>query len=133
MSAAPEAEYQPSADPGSEAGSTANTTQNDYKSRTGQSTIPVQSDEAPADGPYDTAHRSQTDSDAQLRKSAPAPAVNHTDSLSEQDDKEAIDQSNIVEGRTRGATKQAGTYQEPGDTEGLPENDGTSAVSGGPI
>jgi hypothetical protein len=31
--------------------------------------------------------------------------------------------------KTRGATKKAGTYQEPGDEEGLPVNDGTSAIS----
>jgi hypothetical protein len=35
----------------------------------------------------------------------------------ERDDREAIDKSNIVEGRTRGATKKAGTYAEPGDEE----------------
>lgn len=38
-----------------------------------------------------------------------------------QDENEAIDQSNIISSRTRGATKPAGTYQEPGDEEvGLP-------------
>jgi len=45
----------------------------------------------------------------------------------EQDDKEAIDKSNIIEERTRGA-KPEGSYKEPGDKEGLPENDGTSAI-----
>jgi hypothetical protein len=34
-----------------------------------------------------------------------------------------------MDSRTRGATKKAGTYQEPGDEEGLPANDGTSAVA----
>lgn len=44
------------------------------------------------------------------------------------DDRDAIDESNIVDGRTRGATKKAGTYAEPGD-EGLPgAEDGTSAL-----
>lgn len=65
----------------------------------------------------------------------------------ERDDREAIDKSNIVKGRTRGATKEPGTYVEPGDEEvsavvlyanvvrdvdsikGLPgPDDGTSAV-----
>lgn len=36
----------------------------------------------------------------------------------ERDDKEAIDKSNIVEERTRGA-KPTGQYREPSDTEGL--------------
>ena len=49
------------------------------------------------------------------------------------DDTEAIDKSNIIDQRTRGATKK-GAYREPGDEEGLPgPDDGTSAVSGGPI
>ena len=42
------------------------------------------------------------------------------------DENEAIDQSNIIEGRIRRATKKAGTYAEPGDEED--PNDGTSAV-----
>ncbi|KAK6430322.1 hypothetical protein LTR95_013523 [Oleoguttula sp. CCFEE 5521] len=82
---------------------------NDYKSRTGQHlNVPVQSDETPVEDPIDPA---TADSDAQLEK----------------DDKEAIDSSNIIDGsRTRGA-KPAGTYQEPGDEEGLPgPEDGTS-------
>ncbi|KAK5071231.1 hypothetical protein LTS08_000130 [Lithohypha guttulata] len=88
---------------------------NDYKSRTGQSTIPVVGDGSADAGGYTDSKTA--DSDAQLQK----------------DEKDAIDSSNIIDSRTRGATKKAGTYQEPGDTEGLPENDGTSAVSGGPI
>jgi hypothetical protein len=60
--------------------------------------------------------------------------LNHNEHLligvSEKDEAEAIDKSNIVEGRTRGAAKPAGTYQEPGDDEGLPgPEDGTSAVT----
>lgn len=44
------------------------------------------------------------------------------------DDADAIDQSNIIEGRTRGA-KPTGGYAEPGDEEGLPgPEDGTSSV-----
>ncbi|KAM0800428.1 hypothetical protein BDR22DRAFT_247814 [Usnea florida] len=82
---------------------------NDYKSRTGQSHIPVQSDDAPVSDPIDPA---TADSDATLA----------------QDDKEAIDQSNIIGGRTRGA-KPSGGYQEPGDEQGLPgPEDGTSST-----
>jgi hypothetical protein len=46
----------------------------------------------------------------------------------ERDDKEAIDRSNIIDSRTRGATKKAGTYQEPGDEEGLPSDTGVSST-----
>lgn len=44
------------------------------------------------------------------------------------DDKEAINEDNIVDGRTRGA-KPSGSYEEPGDEEGLPTDDGTSSVA----
>lgn len=48
--------------------------------------------------------------------------------ITERDDKDAIDESNIVDGRTRGAAKQTGGYAEPGDEEGLPgPEDGTSS------
>ena len=43
------------------------------------------------------------------------------------DDAEAIDQSNIIGSRTRGATAKGG-YAEPGDEEGLPTTDGTSST-----
>ena len=33
----------------------------------------------------------------------------------------SIDKSNIVEGRTRGANPEGGSYREPGDGEGLPD------------
>jgi hypothetical protein len=49
----------------------------------------------------------------------------------EQDEKEAIDKSNILKGdRTRHA-KPTGTYQEPGDEQGLPKQvlDGTDGHS----
>ncbi|KAF7504537.1 hypothetical protein GJ744_002093 [Endocarpon pusillum] len=83
---------------------------NDYKSRPGESYIPVQSDDKPVEDPIDSA---TADSDEQLAK----------------DEDEAIDKSNIMEERTRGA-KPAGTYREPGDEEGLPgPDDGTSAVA----
>lgn len=48
---------------------------------------------------------------------------------SAQDEKDAIDRSNIMDSRTRGAAKKAGTYAEPGDEEGLPgPEDGTSGI-----
>ncbi|KAH7139335.1 hypothetical protein B0J11DRAFT_589081 [Dendryphion nanum] len=85
-------------------------TDNEYVSRTGQSQIPVQKDEDPVEDPIDP---ETADSDEQLVR----------------DDTEAIDESNIISSRTRGATKEAGTYTEPGDDEGLPgPDDGTSAV-----
>jgi len=49
------------------------------------------------------------------------------------DDNEAIDESNIIDDKTRGAQPARGTYTEPGDEEGLGgPDDGRSAVSGGP-
>lgn len=44
------------------------------------------------------------------------------------DDNEAIDKGNILDERTRGAGKPSGTYREPGDDEGIPTDDGTSAT-----
>ena len=45
------------------------------------------------------------------------------------DDSDAIDQSNIIGGRTRGAKPSGGKYTEPGDEEGLPgAEDGTSST-----
>ncbi|CAF9909700.1 MAG: hypothetical protein HETSPECPRED_009499 [Heterodermia speciosa] len=100
-------EYSESGAPGSE-GATLSTTDNDYASRTGQSQIPVQKDDAPVEDPIDAA---TADSDAVLQ----------------QDDQDAIDESNILGGRTRGA-KHSGGYTEPGDEEGLPADDGTSST-----
>ncbi|KAL2068827.1 hypothetical protein VTL71DRAFT_15165 [Oculimacula yallundae] len=84
---------------------------NDYVSRPGQKEagIPVQSDNAPVEGGVDEA---TADSDEQLAR----------------DDNEAIDESNIIEEKTRHA-KPTGSYREPGDDEGLPgPEDGTSSV-----
>lgn len=50
-----------------------------------------------------------------------------TDSWTVKDDADAIDQGNIVSGRTRGAGPSGG-YAEPGDEEGLPTDDGTSST-----
>ncbi len=52
MSAAPGDEYQPAGE-GLEGSTGADTIQNDYKSRTGQSQIPVQSDDATVEDPID--------------------------------------------------------------------------------
>lgn len=51
-----------------------------------------------------------------------------SNTITERDEKDAIDKSNIIEERTRGAAQPGGTYQEPGDEEGLPADDGTSSV-----
>ncbi|KAM0238888.1 hypothetical protein ACHAP5_008523 [Fusarium lateritium] len=81
-----------------------------YVSRPGQKEqpVPVQSDSDRVDDPIDP---EQADTDAQL----------------ERDDKDAIDESNIIEERTRGATQPDGTYTEPGDEEGLPSDTGRSS------
>lgn len=109
------------------------TTQDDYVSRTGQKdVVPVQSDNENVEDPIDA---ETADSDAQLGQ-----FLLHlkrcfflcTDNItpSERDDINAIDSSNIIEDRTRGAAKQQGTYTEPGDEEGLPgPEDGTSRIA----
>ena len=107
---------------------------NDYKSRTGQNEIPVQADDKPVEDPIDP---ETADSDAQLGPLQSSSSIQNIQAfrltiLTEADDKNAIDQSNILNERTRGAAKSAGTYQEPGDEEGLPgPDDGTSRVAGG--
>ncbi|GKT63916.1 hypothetical protein ColTof3_11255 [Colletotrichum tofieldiae] len=73
---------------------------NEYVSRQGdRQPISVVDDDAKVEDPIDT---ETADSDAQLAR----------------DDEEAIDKSNILKERTRGA-QPAGEYREPGDTEGL--------------
>ncbi|KAJ9620575.1 hypothetical protein H2203_007781 [Taxawa tesnikishii (nom. ined.)] len=94
---------------GGDAGPPGDKGDNDYVSRTGQHQVPVQKDEAPVNDPIDP---NTADSDRTLQA----------------DEAETMDKSNIIEERTRGATKPAGTYQEPGDEEGLPADDGTSAT-----
>ncbi|KAF3011085.1 hypothetical protein E8E13_011250 [Curvularia kusanoi] len=85
-----------------------------YESRTGQSEIRVLKDDAPLER-TEYNDREVADSDRQL----------------ERDERDAIDEDNILDERTRGAAKQAGTYAEPGDDEGLERavegNDGTSS------
>ncbi|CAJ2500701.1 Uu.00g035540.m01.CDS01 [Anthostomella pinea] len=82
-----------------------------YVSRPGHKNdaLPVISDQERVEDPIDDR---TADTDEQLRR----------------DDKEAIDESNIIGGRTRGA-KPVASYREPGDVEGLPANDGTSSTS----
>lgn len=103
---------------------------NDYASRTGQSHIAVQKDEAPVEDPIDQT----ADSDETLgMPSLPLIDISTCVMCSlnvARDDEDAIERSNILDSRTRGATKQAGSYTEPGDEEGLPgADDGVSAVS----
>ncbi|PMD63687.1 uncharacterized protein K444DRAFT_493249, partial [Hyaloscypha bicolor E] len=95
---------------------------NDYVSRTcqKQGPIPVQSDNDTVDDPTDGA---TTDSDEQLGMSPllfllPFALLFPPASEKARDDDEAIDSSNIVDGRTGGA-KPSGGYREPGDEEGL--------------
>lgn len=67
---APNDEYQPTDAGATETGGTGpEATQNDYVSRTGQSEIKVQSDDAAVEGGYEDP--ATADSDAQLRKYAP--------------------------------------------------------------
>jgi hypothetical protein len=76
---APDAEYQP-VDAGAEGPNGADTTQDDYKSRTGQSAVPVVSDSANIEDPIDA---NTADSDAQLgEKPSPYGAMSfHTDKV----------------------------------------------------
>lgn len=111
---------------------------NDYVSRPGQKEagIPVLSDDAPIEDPVDA---EVADSDEQLGKDPFLPLIisasakhqaieNETNHSAARDETEAIDKSNIIEEKTRGA-KPTGSYREPGDEEGLPgPEDGTSSV-----
>jgi hypothetical protein len=101
-------------------------TNNAYASRAGQSEVPVINDDAPVEDPIE---HTTADSDESLGVLAsPSHLTIVLIKCSVQDDKEAIDSSNIIESRTRGAAKKAGTYAEPGDYEGLPgPEDGTSS------
>ena len=45
------------------------------------------------------------------------------------DEAGAMDASNIIEDRTRGAAKPKGAYRDPEDGEGLPTQDGTSSTA----
>lgn len=110
-----------------------------YVSRPGQKDgpVPVQSDDAPVEGGDDEV---AADSEERLGtfgytlnflRTIPSYPSSHilTRSIAA-DDKDAIDESNILDGgRTRGA-KPEGGYREPGDDEGLPgPEDGTSSAN----
>ena len=75
----------------------------DYAKTTGNDPIPVQRDDANIESGVNppTEFEGGENSDAQLEK----------------DDKDAIDSSNIINDRTRGAAQKSGTYREPGDEE----------------
>ncbi|KAI2620456.1 hypothetical protein GGR54DRAFT_639489 [Hypoxylon sp. NC1633] len=87
------------------------TTDDSYVSRPGHKgeEVPVQSDQERVEDPINEV---EADTDEQLVR----------------DDKEAIDTSNIIDERTRHAKPTSGTYQMPGDDEGLPADDGTSSA-----
>ena len=96
----------------------------------GKEEIPVQKDDEIVEDPVNA---ETADSDEQLGKfHHPLTHTTCSDPFAAQDEKDAIDTSNIVDGRTRGA-KPSGGYAEPGDDEGLPGpgDSGVSAVSGG--
>ena len=125
---APNDDFQPTSD-----GINTGATQDDYVSRTGQkqSSIPVQSD---SDNVVDPIDADTADSDAQLGTQYTLSTLQLwlANISPAKDDSDAIDQSNIVDSRTRGAAKSSGTYTEPGDTEGLGNPDeGRSRVAGG--
>ena len=99
----------------------------DYQSRNGQSEIPVQKDDAPVEDPFDPA---TADSDETLGMScsfpcSPSPLNVLVWALKGwlltlhivRDDADAIDESNIMGGRTR-ASKPSGGYREPGMRRG---------------
>ncbi|KAI1397220.1 hypothetical protein F4819DRAFT_472744 [Hypoxylon fuscum] len=82
-----------------------------YVSRAGHKNeeVPVQADGDLVEDPID---ETKADTDEQLSR----------------DDKEAIDSSNIIDEPLRHAKPATGTYREPGDDEGLPDEDGTSSA-----
>lgn len=91
-----------------------NPTGNDYVSRPGhkQDPIPVQKDGAPAE------------SDNSQQYSSKLTRANGNIG----EDRVPVDKSNVID-KTRHAAKSAETYREPGDTEGLPEDNGRSAIA----
>ncbi|KEF55892.1 uncharacterized protein A1O9_07472 [Exophiala aquamarina CBS 119918] len=102
------------------------TVDNSYTSRPDQKQVPVLKDETPVEQPNDARN---PDSDEALGKHIYILSRRLLTSILAQDEAEAIDKVNIVKGgRTRGATKPAGTYRDPEGEADLPANDGTSAV-----
>ncbi|KAM3065068.1 hypothetical protein ACMFMG_006170 [Clarireedia jacksonii] len=84
------------------------TVDNSYATRKNEA-VPILNDETPVEQPNDAIDP-------------------NSDKALERDEAEAIDENNIIKGRTRHA-KPIGTYREPGDEEGLPgPEDGTSST-----
>ena len=85
--------------------------------------LPVQSDDTPINDPID-AEKADSDETLGIHKYPMSfSVVTHLiniPSIIAADENEAIDKSNILGERTRGAAQPAGTYREPGDEEGLP-------------
>jgi hypothetical protein len=78
-------------------------------------TVPVQSDDAQIDDPKDDINE---DSDQQLGialHSTASLVIKKANNYIEQDEKDAVDKSNIIQGRTRGAHPKEGDYAEPSD------------------
>ncbi|EPS39397.1 hypothetical protein H072_6819 [Dactylellina haptotyla CBS 200.50] len=98
-----DSEYDPSKD------GSARATTGDYNTGDDGYAVPVIADNDKTTSGINPGHE---DSDEQLAR----------------DDRDAIDESNIIDSRTRGAQPR-GEYREPGDEEGLPgPDDGTSSV-----
>ncbi|KAK0637002.1 hypothetical protein B0T17DRAFT_651661 [Bombardia bombarda] len=96
-----------------------------------------QSGEAPTGEVHDNSYVSrpghkhepmQVVSDNERLNSGANPAAANSDAQLQRDENDAIDKSNIIDERLRGAEPSHG-YKEPGDEEGLPANDGTSRIS----
>lgn len=90
----------------------------DYKSRPGQSEIPVTGDNAAVEDPIDPA-TADSDETLGMHEYLPrsGPWISKPDNVSiAADESAAMDQSNIISERTRGA-KPSGSYTEPGDDE----------------
>lgn len=108
-------EYKPRVDDASERPGAADTQDDDYKSRSGQQGygIPVVSDSKEVDSGL----KGDQNTDEQLGEFDGSSCILCL-TLVARDDKEAIDTSNILDEKTRGARPEGG-YKEPGDEEGL--------------
>ncbi|THV52522.1 hypothetical protein BGAL_0076g00070 [Botrytis galanthina] len=85
----------------------------------------MSSSEVPQGNPTDNDYVSRPG-----HKQDPIPVLSDEAPIEEETaDNVAVDKSNIIDDKNRHAAKSAETYREPGDNEGLPENDGRSAVA----
>lgn len=87
--------------------------------------IPVIADSDKIEDPIDA---NKADSNAQLGMSHLQIHIQLSLTPLDRDDADAIGKSNIINERTRHAGKPSGTYREPGDDEGLPDDTGRSAT-----